>query len=144
MVCGEPPEHDADHGETDEGDGGARIAFEVSGETTTAADPCERAFDDPALGQDLESSCRIGSLHDLELPCSRERDDESHLLSAVAAVSEDAFNEGKQPSRPAQQFEGAVAILDVGGKNDDVQQETQCVDEDVPLTALDLLARVIA
>lgn len=144
MVYGEPPEHDADHGKTDEGDGGARIALEVSGETTTPADPREGAFHDPALGQDLESFCRIGSLHDLQLPCSRAQDDERHLLAAVAAVSEDAFNEGKQPSRPAQQFEGAVAILDVGGKNDDVQQETQCVDEDVPLAALDLLARVVA
>ena len=72
------------------------------------------------------------------------RDDESHLLAAVAAVSEDAFDEGKQPSRPAEQLEGAIAILDVGGKNDDAQQETQCVDEDVPLAALDLLARVVA
>ena len=59
-------------------------------------------------------------------------------------LGEDAFDKGKQPSRPAQQFEGAVAILDIGGKNDDVQQETQCVDEDVPLAALDLLARVVA
>ena len=72
------------------------------------------------------------------------RDDEGHLLAAVAAVGEDAFDEGKQPPRPTQQFKGAVAILDVGGKNDDVQQETQCVDEDVPLAALDLLARVVA
>ncbi len=128
----------------DEGDGGASIALEVSGETTTAADPGEGAFHDPALGQDHEAFCSIGSLHDLQLPCSGAQDHESHLLAAVAAVGEDAFDEGKQPSRPAQQFEGAVAVLDVGGKNGDAQQETQCVDEDVALAALDLLARVVA
>jgi len=144
MVYGEPPEHDADHGEADEGDGGARIALEIPGETTTATDPGEGAFHDPALGQDLEAFGSIGSHHDLQLPRSGARDDESHLLAAVAAVCEDAFDEGKQPPRPAQQFEGAVAILDIGGKNDDVQQETQGVDEDVPLAALDLLARVVA
>ena len=144
MGCGEPPEHDADHGEADEGDGGSSIALEVSGETTTATDPGEGALHDPALGQDLEAFCSIGSLYDLELPRARARDDEGHLLAAVAAVGEDAFDEGKQPSRPVQQFEGAVTILDVGGKNDDAQQETQCVDEDVPLAALNLLARVVA
>lgn len=144
MIGGQPPEHDADHRETDEGDGGASVALEVPGETTTAADPGEGAFHNPALGQDLEAFCGIGSLHDLQLPCSGVGDDDTHLLAAITAVGEDAFDEGKQPSRPAQQFEGAVAILDVGGKNDNAQQQTQGVDEDVPFAALDLLARVVA
>jgi hypothetical protein len=39
--------------------------------------------------------------------------------------------------------EGAIAILNIGGMNDNVQQETQCVDQDVPLATLDLLARVV-
>jgi len=100
-VCGEPPEHDADHGEADEGNGGASIALEVFGETTTAADPGESAFHDPAFGQDLKAFCSVGSHHDLQLPSSGARDDESHLLTAIAAVGEDAFDEGKQPARPA-------------------------------------------
>ena len=38
----------------------------------------------------------------------------------------------------------AIAILNIGGMNDNVQQETQRVDQDVPLATLDLLARVVA
>jgi hypothetical protein len=34
--------------------------------------------------------------------------------------------------------EGAIAILNIGGMNDNVQQETQRVDQDVPLATLDL------
>ena len=49
------PEHDADHGETDEGGDGSGVTLEVSGEAATAADPGESSFDDPAFGQDLEA-----------------------------------------------------------------------------------------
>jgi len=34
--------------------------------------------------------------------------------------------------------EDAIAVLNVGGMNDNVQQETQRVDQDVPLATLDL------
>ena len=40
---------------------------------------------------------------------------------------------------PAQQVEGAIAVLNIGGMNDNVQQETQRVDQDVPLATLDFL-----
>jgi hypothetical protein len=37
--------------------------------------------------------------------------------------------------------EGAIAVLNVGGMNDNVQQETRRVDQDVPLATLDLERR---
>ena len=46
--------------------------------------------------------------------------------------------------RARQQVQGAIAVLNIGGMNDNVQQETQRVDQDVPLATLDLLARVVA
>jgi len=42
------------------------------------------------------------------------------------------------------QQDAAVAILDVGGMNDGVQQQAQRVYENMALLALDLLARIIA
>ena len=36
------------------------------------------------------------------------------------------------------EVEGAIAVLNIGGMNDNVQQETQRVDQDVPLATLDL------
>jgi hypothetical protein len=38
----------------------------------------------------------------------------------------------------------SITILNVSRMNGDVQQETQRVDQDVPLATLDLLARVVA
>jgi hypothetical protein len=43
-----------------------------------------------------------------------------------------------------QQRKCSIAVLNVGGMNDNVQQETQRVDQDVPLATFDLLARVVA
>jgi hypothetical protein len=57
MVCRDPPEHDADHGEADEGGSFASVTFEVLGESAAVADPGEGPFDDPALGQD-DKRCR--------------------------------------------------------------------------------------
>ena len=40
-------EHDADHGEADEGDDGSGMALEVAGEAPVAADPGEGFLHDP-------------------------------------------------------------------------------------------------
>jgi hypothetical protein len=49
----------------------------------------------------------------------------------IAGFAEDALDEGKMPAGTAVEDQpGAVAILDVGGMNDDAQQEPERVDED--------------
>ena len=64
-------------------------------------------------------------------------------LAAVGAVGEDHLDEREQPPRRAQQRDGSVAVLDVGRLDRGAQQQAQRVDQDVPLLALDLLARVV-
>jgi hypothetical protein len=49
-----------------------------------------------------------------------------------------------QSEQCREQQDAAIAILDIGGMNDGVQQQTQRVYENVALLALDLLARIIA
>ena len=97
----------------------------------------------PSLGQDLEAP-GIGSLYDLQLPRSGAPDHERHLSTGIATVSKDALDEWEQSSRPAQQLKCSITVLNIGGMNDDVQQETKRVDQDVPLATLNLLARVVA
>jgi hypothetical protein len=41
-------------------------------------------------------------------------------------------------------MECSITVLNVGRMNNDVQQETQRIDQDVPLATFDLLARVVA
>ncbi len=63
----------------------------------------------------------------------------------VSGIGEDALDEGKETARAAIEDEAcAIAVLDVGGVNDDVQDETERVDEYMPLAARNLLARIIA
>ena len=51
---------------------------------------------------------------------------------------------GERTARGSKQLAGAVAILHVGGMDDDAQQQAACIDEDVALAPRDLLARIEA
>jgi len=140
---GQAFEHEADHGEADEGDDRSRVALEIAGEATVSTDPGESAFDDPALGQN-EESVRVGSRDDRELPRARRFDGGSRLRAPIARVGENGLDERKAPARLAKNQARPVAILNAGGVNRDAQQKAERVDEDMALAARDLLARVIA
>jgi hypothetical protein len=87
---------------------------------------------------------QLGTFDDLELPGAGLGDDRSHVRSLVAAVGEDALDEGEQPTGSTQQQICAVAILHVGRMDHDVQEQAERIDENVPLAARNLLARIEA
>ena len=63
----------------------------------------------------------------------------------IASIGEDAFDEGEYTSgAPIEDHPGAVAILHIGGMDDDVQEKTERVDKDMSLAARDLLASIKA
>ena len=62
----------------------------------------------------------------------------------VGAVGEQLFEKGEEAEQRRQQREAAVAVLNVGGGDDAVQEQALGIDEDVPLLALDQLARIKA
>jgi hypothetical protein len=141
---GQASEHDADHSEANERRGRSCIAFEVAREASVAADPCEGSLDDPPFGQDDEAM-QFVALDDLQGPGAGLGDGGSGFGSLVAGVGEDALDERKQTARaPIEDERGAIAILHVGRVNDDVQQEAQRVDENMPFAACNLLARIEA
>lgn len=128
----------------DEGNSAAGIALEVFGQAATAADPGESAFDDPALWDDDEAMW-FGALDDLDLPSPGLRDVGGQALAPVVGIAEDALDVWEAAAGASIEDQlGAIAILHIGRMHHDVQEEAERVDEDVPLAALDLLARVIA
>ena len=141
---GQSPEHDADHGEADEGGGGSCIALEVARQAAVTADPGEGAFDDPPLRQDDEAM-QLVALDDHQLPSTGLGNRAGSLRSLIAGISEDALNEREQASRaPIEDQSRAVAILHIGGMDDDIQEQAERLDENMPLAAGNLLARIEA
>ena len=68
-----------------------------------------------------------------------------HAWPLIAGIGEDALDEGKETACALIEDQPrAVAILDIGGMNGDVQQEAERIDEDVPLAARNLLAHIKA
>jgi len=141
---GQAPEHDADHCETDESRGGSGVALEVSGKASVVTDPGQGPFDDPTFGQDNEAVQFI-AFDDLQLPGAGLCDGGGRLRPLVTGIGEDTLDEGEQATGAAieNQFR-AVAVLHVGRMDDDIQEQAERVDEDVPLAARDLLTRIEA
>ena len=67
-----------------------------------------------------------------------------HLTTRIGAVGEQFPEKGKQTEQGRQQRETAVAILNVGGGDDAVQQQALRIDQNMPLLALDQLAGIEA
>src|SRR5580658_9493056 len=94
-------QHDADHGEAEEGSDGSGVALEVSGQATVAADPGEGALDDPALGQDDEAM-GIAALDDLQGPRAGLGDHLGHLGPLIAGIGKNALDKREGSPRGAQ------------------------------------------
>ena len=62
----------------------------------------------------------------------------------IGAVGEQFPEKGKQTEQGRQQRDTAVAILNVGGGDDAVQQQALRIDQNMPLLALDQLAGIEA
>jgi hypothetical protein len=108
------------------------------------ADPRERALDDPAFGQDDELMQAV-ALDDFDNPMTGAGGGVRHAWSLISGIGEDALDEGKEAARALIEDQPRpIAILHVRGVNDDVQEKAERIDEDVPLAARDLLARIVA
>jgi hypothetical protein len=100
---------------------------------------------DPAFGQHRKSFGLVGTLDDLWFQARQDfRERALKFVALIAGVSEQRLQEGIHPEQGRQQQDAAVAILDVGGMDDGVQQKAQRVYQNVAFLALDFLARVIA
>jgi hypothetical protein len=143
MSCpGQASEHDANHGQSDEGSDGAGVALEIACQAAIAADPGQGSFDDPALGQ-YDEFVQLVALDYLEHPTTGPGCGLRGARSLIAGIGEDALDEGEEAAgAPIENQARPLAVLNVGGMNDDVQQEAERVDQDMALAPGDLLARI--
>ncbi len=119
--------------------------FEILGQPPAPTEPRKGSFDDPTSGQNLEAFGRVGALDDLGddvrqslLLCL------AKLRSLIAAVREQLLQKRELSEHRAQNENAAIAILNVGRVNKRVKQQAYCIDENMPLLALDLLSGIVA
>ncbi len=111
-----------------------------------SSEPAEGALDDPTARQNLEATDVVGPFHDLQLDRAKVAPEVSYpldKLSGVAAVRPDVAQAQEGVGETGEQELRAVTILNVRGMDDDRQDETERVDEDVSLASTDFLARIV-
>ena len=138
-------EHESNGRELDEGERVAVEVLPVLGQSAAAVEPGDGAFDHPTPGLDDEALHAIGSLDDLGLEIGQDAGQGAVKDRAlIGAVGEQFPEKGKQTEQGRRQRETAVAILNVGGGDDAVQQQALRIDQNMPLLALDQLAGIEA
>ena len=137
--------HEADGSELEEGDRTAVEVFPVLGQSPAAVEPGDGPFHDPALWQCDEALDPIGAFDDFGFEMRRDAGQRGAKdRPFVGAVGEQLFKIREEVEQRRQQGVAAVAILNVGGGDDGVQEQPLCIDENVALLALDQLARIEA
>jgi hypothetical protein len=112
-------------------------------QTTIATEPGKGPLQDPPLGQNLKASHVGVAFDDLQDPVPQRAGPVDHLGGA-SPIGPDPVEPGELSDRLGQHQLGPVAVLDVGGVDDDGQEQAHRVYDDVPLASLDLLAGVVA
>ena len=113
----------------------------VFGESATATKPADGALDDPTFGQNDEAFGPIGTTDDFSDQVRHEvREAIMEHRPRVGAVSKQLLEEWELSEQRGQEHQATVAILNIGWRHQRMQQQTQCIDEDVALLAFDQLA----
>ena len=110
-----------------------------------SAEPGEGAFDHPTSRQEDKAIRLIRALHDLDVDVRDDfLDGVSKLRPLITAIGVELRQEWEGAKQGRHHQRAAVAVLNIRGVHEGVHQQALCIDEDVPLLALDFLACVIA
>ena len=118
--------------------------FPIFGEPPAPSQPGECPFHHPAARQDFKALRGIGPPDDFEGPFPHGGESGSQFVASIAAISEDVPQPGKAPAYCCQDINGPITVLNVGGMNEEKDQEAAGIRHDMALAALDLFPRVIA
>lgn len=118
--------------------------LEVLCKSAVPVEPRDGPLDDPTAGQDFEAVCCVGTLDDRDHPFAQRLQGILQFLAGISAISEHVPQPGKPLDDATQDDRSSVAILNVSGMDDGVNQIALGVGEDVTLASFDLLSGVVA
>ena len=119
--------------------------FPVFGQPPTAIEPADGTFDDPALGFDDKAFGVISASDNLDhqamYRCGGTIVED---WPRIGAIGEQFTQERELSEQSGQQEDATVAILNIGSRHQRVQNQAQCVDQEVTLLPVDQLAGIKA
>jgi len=142
VLCRDSSQHEEDHCNLNESLPGFSKFFIVFAKSTTATQPSEGPFHDPTAWQNVKSLGVVAAFDDLQYPAARLLHPIDQL-STVAAIRPNELQSRKLPLCFFQDLLGTVTVLNVGRVNDHTQQQTDCIDQNMPFPPLYLFARII-
>ena len=138
---GETVQHEADHGQLDHGLRDLGQLFVFPGQPPPAAKPAERPLRHPAAREEDEA-LGAGEAPDHDQGQPEQEAGKQGREPVVSAIGEHDLKPRVEPLQPAQQVAGTIGVLDVGGMDDNAEQQAGGVDPNMPFAALDLLRRI--
>jgi len=119
--------------------------FPILGETPAPIEPADGALDEPTLWLDGEASGAVATFDDVNLKIWQYVGDAvAEHRTGIGTVGEQLSQEGELSEQGGQQQHTAIAVLNVGGGDQCVQQQTEFVDQNMSLLAFDQLACIEA
>ena len=119
--------------------------FPVLGKTTASAKPTDGAFNDPTFGQDDETLGSIRTADDFD--CEVRHNVCQAVMehrTCIGTVGKQLLEKRELSEQRRQDQDAAVAILDIGGRHQRVQQQTQCIDQNVTFLTFDQFSGIEA
>ena len=119
-------------------------AFPVLGQPAAPVEPADGSLHDPAFGQHHELA-GIRPFDDLDINLTQHTPHRlPELRPLIASIGIKFPQKWKHTKQRAHHQHPAVAILNIRGMHNRVQQKSLCIYENVALLTFDLLARVKA
>jgi hypothetical protein len=117
----------------------------ILGEPATPTEPADGALDNPAHGFDHKTSGMVGPPDDFDHQVGHDVGDRiQEDRSAIGAVCEQLAQERELSEQRGQQEDATVAVLNVSGRHQHVQHQSECINQDMALLAFDQLAGIEA
>ena len=141
-VC-QASDHQASHGKVDHGLAALWKRFIVLGQAATLGNPGEGSFHHPAPGQDDKALLSVATEHWLQTETTMQKNPFKQETT-IGAINPDASHLFAGTWQTCEQPPGAFRIGHARCGDDDSQQQTHRIDQDVALAAFDLLASIVA
>lgn len=132
MPCG-TPDKGLDRGCEQPSRGGCDGSLEVLSKSAISVEPGDCPFDNPPAGQDFEALDHVGAFDDRDHPATQRLQSIFQFLASISAISEYVPQPGKPLGYATQDDWSSVAILNVSGMDNGVNQIAFGVGEDVSL-----------